>query len=459
MINRPRKLKLRYRGSKPQADFWSSKARIRFFVGGVGSGKTFGGCSEILKQPKKTAGMVMAPTYPMLRDATQRTFFEICPPALIKSHNESKNKTVLRTGVEIFWRSADRPKSLRGPNLTWLYVDEAAYVAYEAYRVGLGRLRRGIPRVWGTTTPCGLENWVYKKAVENPSDSTELFTSRTDQNKHNPQEYLDMLDSEFEDDPDYAAQETGGEFVDLNKTKRINGAKLALVYTKNPPLLVCSGAPDDIPGARFFVPPIPGERYVVGADPAEGVPGGDDSSVQVLNQYTGEQVACIDAELEPTEEFPKAIAAIARYYNNAWVLYENNNHGWALTTAFKKMNLRILKGPDGKMGWSQHRGPKEELYGSGAKAVADGARDRTRDLTSTTFRIYDEKTKKQLAAIDRKTLAHPGKKKGKTKVDDSATAWVLAVKACELAPSASWSNTAPSAPATHSLFDHPRGRF
>ena len=145
-----------------QTAFWNSQARHRFFIGGIGSGKTLAGCIEILRQPEGTFGTVIAPTYPMLRDATMLTFFEKFGQA-VESHNKSEGVTVLRNGTTVFWRSADKPDSLRGPNLNWFYLDEADYMDGATWDVMLGRIRRDPTKCWGTTSPNGDTNWVYER--------------------------------------------------------------------------------------------------------------------------------------------------------------------------------------------------------------------------------------------------------------------------------------------------------
>jgi hypothetical protein len=59
----------------------------------VGSGKTRAGCLAILAMPGNSTGMVVAPTYPMLRDATLRTFLELTQsyaPSLLKAFNKAR---------------------------------------------------------------------------------------------------------------------------------------------------------------------------------------------------------------------------------------------------------------------------------------------------------------------------------------------------------------------------------
>jgi hypothetical protein len=63
-----------------QKRFHASQARFKGFSGPIGSGKSQALCQEAIKlsylNPGRL-GLLGAPTYPMLRDATQATLFEI----------------------------------------------------------------------------------------------------------------------------------------------------------------------------------------------------------------------------------------------------------------------------------------------------------------------------------------------------------------------------------------------
>ena len=63
-----------------QQAFLDSEARFSFYVGGVGAGKTTAGALRALAHALDypgSLGLIGAPTYPMLRDTTQRTFFAL----------------------------------------------------------------------------------------------------------------------------------------------------------------------------------------------------------------------------------------------------------------------------------------------------------------------------------------------------------------------------------------------
>lgn len=146
-----------------QARFWSIRDRRKAFVGGIGSGKTFAGAIEVLRQPPNSVGMIVGPSYPSLKKATLETFFEIAEPAgLIVAHKKADRKILLKGNRVVHYASADNPDSLRGPNLGWFWGDEASYWEAKAWRIMAGRLRKQPGRCWMTMTPRGKKHWTYR---------------------------------------------------------------------------------------------------------------------------------------------------------------------------------------------------------------------------------------------------------------------------------------------------------
>jgi phage terminase large subunit len=195
--------------------------RYAGFVGGIGTGKSRGICYKgILKAEKNpgSLGCITAPTYPMLRDATKRTFFEICPPELVAFRNDSENVVGLKTNdgriSEVLFRSTSDPESLRGPNLLWWGMDEAALSMREAYLILAGRLRAGDPleqQGFLGTTPKGF-NWVYDlfgPAQRDPKFSA--FYAETEDNVFLPVEFIHDVYAQYEGL--FAQQELKGKFV------------------------------------------------------------------------------------------------------------------------------------------------------------------------------------------------------------------------------------------------------
>lgn len=209
--------RLRHTGHRAQWAFWQSPSKYRLFLGGVGSGKTRAGAVEVLRMPPGSRGMVVAPTYKILEDATLESFLEVAgdiPGPFISAFNRQKNKMWLRNGTTILWRSADRPDGLRGPNMGWIWADEAAYLKEEAWKVLVGRLRHPVGpwKAWVTTTPKG-KNWIWQKWVRDRLHGYWWVRSGTRENsRFLPPGFEAGLRADYTSK--FAAQELDGSFVD-----------------------------------------------------------------------------------------------------------------------------------------------------------------------------------------------------------------------------------------------------
>ena len=198
----------------PQLEFWGSPSKYRAFVGGIGSGKTFAGAIEVLRQPSGSAGAILAPTYSMLKDATFKTVVDLCEEAnIIKSLNKSDMTLELINGSLILFRTADNPDRLRGPNLGWFWLDEAGMMKPDVWHIMLGRIRLKPSNAWVTTTPRGL-NWLYNSFVKSKSEDHHLIQSKTADNKFLPADFIDSVKGQYT--TAFAKQELDGEFIEDN---------------------------------------------------------------------------------------------------------------------------------------------------------------------------------------------------------------------------------------------------
>jgi hypothetical protein len=77
-----------------------------------------------------------------------------------------------------------------------------------------------------------------------------------------------------------------------------------------------------------------GERYVIGADVAMGVRGGDWSVAQVLDSKK-RQVATWRGQVHP-DYFAEILRELGHYYNEAFIVVENNSHGILTATRLGK---------------------------------------------------------------------------------------------------------------------------
>src|SRR3954462_12061507 len=135
-----------YKPLASQEKFHESRARFKGFSGPIGSGKSQALCQEAIKlsylNPGRT-GLIGAPTYPMLRDATVAALLE----ALVKNGiphevNRAENYLVMgETRSRILFRAVEEFERLRGSNLAWFGLDELTYTSQEAWLRLEGRLR------------------------------------------------------------------------------------------------------------------------------------------------------------------------------------------------------------------------------------------------------------------------------------------------------------------------------
>lgn len=152
-------------------------------------------------------------------------------------------------------------------------------------------------------------------------------------------------------------------------------------------------------------------EYVIGADPAEGNPGSDPSAAYVLDVDTGEEVAKLSGRIEPST-FADYLYQLARYYNNADLLVERNNHGHAVILALTDTHdYEPMLGWDGRPGWMTSTRGKSLMYSESADAFRDN------DTV-----IHSEEAFTQLVSIEGSSLSAP-----EGSHDDEATAYCLAL--------------------------------
>lgn len=111
----------------------------------------------------------------------------------------------------------------------------------------------------------------------------------------------------------------------------------------------------------IFEEPIDGEFYVIGSDVAEGLAHGDYSASVVVKASTFEVVGKWHGHIDP-DLYGVELVKLAKYYNEAYLGIENNNHG--LTTLksvqreeywniyYSKTYDRIADKISQKMGWT-----------------------------------------------------------------------------------------------------------
>jgi len=190
--------------------------------------------------------------------------------------------------------------------------------------------------------------------------------------------------------------------------KRIPFTWLEACYVKAAPI-VDERAPA-IPGLTIYQSPQYRKEYIVGIDPAEGNPTSDDSAMTVLDVLTGEECAVLAGKYQPSVIAGYA-DQVGKYYNNAGLMVERNNHGHAVLLWLGEYSqLRRLPGHDRKPGWLSNRLGKTMLYNEMADCFKDG------NTILHSFSTY-----MQLASIEGATLLAP-----EGQHDDKADSYALA---------------------------------
>jgi PBSX family phage terminase large subunit len=224
-----------FKATPGQTAFVDDRSAETAYVGGVGSGKTAAGVIRARRQLTEwnvgSRGVIVAPTVPMLRSVVVpelRKWGLLDRPGV--EYKRSENTIEYPNGSILILESANNDRKierLRGLNLAWAWMDEAAYQPEKVYNVLSDRLRVGEYRnLFATTTPRGY-NWVYDVFADAlPDDpdvdlpdggvyrsetTTAVLGVSTRANPANPEDYITR--QERQRSGDSYRQEIEGEFV------------------------------------------------------------------------------------------------------------------------------------------------------------------------------------------------------------------------------------------------------
>jgi PBSX family phage terminase large subunit len=148
---------------------------IAIYQGGFGSGKTFCGALIGMKlsecNPPGSVGLVVAKTFPMVRDTTMRTYFEHIRAMGLKEKQHytfNKGEAIITFHCwgnnQILFRHLEDPDKVKSLNLAWVQAEEASMLTEADFLMLLSRLRQNVPvlRWFGHTNPQATKGWIYK---------------------------------------------------------------------------------------------------------------------------------------------------------------------------------------------------------------------------------------------------------------------------------------------------------
>jgi len=174
-----------------QKRFHDSESRFKGFSGPIGSGKSKALAQEAIRLAMVNPGrqgLLGAPTFAMLRDATQRALVELLEIGRFSYRlNKGENViTLTEVNSPILLRSMEEYERLRGTNLAWFGLDELTYTPEEAWLRLEGRLRDPQAKkrhgfaVW---TPKGFD-WVHRRFLCDETGSYDVTIAQPFENTH-----------------------------------------------------------------------------------------------------------------------------------------------------------------------------------------------------------------------------------------------------------------------------------
>ncbi len=210
-----------YRSLPSQKLFHRAKERFKGYSGPIGSGKSVALCQEAVRMTYLNpgrVGLLGAPTYRMLADATARSLKEILAANALpfEWHQSEATVTLTDTGSKILLRSLHEADSLRGTNLAWFGVDELTYCDESAWVRLEGRLRD--PKAsalsgFAVWTP-KAHDWVFGRFVSDESGQYRTIFAKPRENVHllaAVPDFYERLKKSY--DEQFYRQEVLGEYI------------------------------------------------------------------------------------------------------------------------------------------------------------------------------------------------------------------------------------------------------
>jgi phage terminase large subunit-like protein len=222
--------------------FIESDAVLSALISGRGGSKSASGAQKALKKIEQGySGAIFNPRFEDLKTSTWAEFKQWVPWDMVIPRQRYRGtpeweptqpfKLNFLSGAEVWFKGLKEPDSARGPNINWLWYDEAGNDTDGlAWQIALASVRVGQNiQAWITTTPKGRQHWIYRFFVQKdiPEDAKEAFEQASQGREFIEMFYMSIYDNKDNLHPVYFAnllvayptgwlreQEIYGRFVD-----------------------------------------------------------------------------------------------------------------------------------------------------------------------------------------------------------------------------------------------------
>lgn len=344
----------------PQAEFLQSKIWATAYIGGVGSGKTWVGALKSLnftQQYPGIHGIVTAPTYKMIRGAVIPTYTQVFGRQFYKRINYSDFFMEMWNGSRIEFLNTSDPDMLRGANVGFVHMDEAALSPSLAWRQLLARLREKVDgkhmpfQIYLTTTPKEF-NWVYSEFIAKDRPDYKVWRVKTQDNFFLPPDYYRRLNENYKEDA-FKRQELLGEFIKVGGEVPFDVQILGGMYQEASLL--------KLPAKEYgwlyrFADVDESKRYIIAADAATGQ--GEDESAFLVGKINTQSIdiVCAGKSKIAETDFGELLSQEGHRYNDALIIVEAAPVGKATLNKLDELHyINIFKTRD-HLGWTMMRG-------------------------------------------------------------------------------------------------------
>ncbi len=321
-----------------QKDFVFCDAVEASFVGGVRSGKTHAGAVKAFLYCVANPGadgLVTGPNFDTLLGATLTTYRKVFPEEFIVRWQGQPVHTLTTTNNNhiLFRSTGEYDTSLIGFTVAFAHMDEAAMSPEGAYDKVQARVSQpGYKHmIWLTTTPRGF-NWVWRNFPADGPNPVWFGSSRN--NPYLGKDYVPRLLAKYGEGTGKARQEIEGEYT-LMGSRFFDGDALGVAMrndVQKPVYIEENGM------VQIWKRPELGGKYYCGVDPWGGGESEDASlaKTEIVNAQTGEQVLRLSGAI-PADVQAGMTVKWCREYNNAFLVFENNNQGMFFARALKDL--------------------------------------------------------------------------------------------------------------------------